>query len=120
MQIRTDDVVDRLRSFRGMTRHLRHGNFVGAEAERPRRVVSWLKLTLAEIDRAAIDSARRTGFESRQFKAGFGETAAHAFGGSIADAPADGFRLACVHNRFQEGARGENHGAGESSRYRRE
>ena len=116
MQVLADQVVNRWRCFSGVANDLRHGNLVGAEAERPRDVVARLHLALAEVDRAAVQPTGRPGFEARQLKTSSGEAAAHVLGGGVAGAPADGLRLPRMHDRLEEGASCQDDGAGEVAR----
>ena len=74
--------------------------------------VAGLKFDLAEVDRPPVNPARRSGLETRQFEAAFGERIAQRLRGRIAGPTALGLGLAGVHERFEEGPRRQNYRLG--------
>src|SRR5882724_9703216 len=84
---------------------LRLDDALGGEAERLRLVVARLLFETAEVDRAAVEPARRPRFEAGELKARGVQAVAERLGRHIAGPAAACLRFAGVHQRLEEGAR---------------
>ena len=80
VQVRADQVVDRLVGVGDVAIELRLRDPVGREAERPRIVVAGLQLALREVDGAAVEPAGRAGLEARELEAAASRLSLSALG----------------------------------------
>ena len=112
VQIGADQLVHRLVRVGDVTRQLLDAEFIGEKGKGLRLVVAGLQFQLAVVDGAAVEAGRSARFEAREAEAQPGERGADAAGGTFASPAAGGFRFARVHQRLQEGAGGDHHGAG--------
>src|SRR5262245_60787568 len=84
------------------------GNLFGRETEGARVEVARLWFELVEINSPAVEPTRRTCLETGELKARGGQTAAQSLRRAFSGPAAYCFRLAHVHERLQESARGEH------------
>ena len=92
---------------------------VGEEGEGDGLGVAGLDGRGGEVDGAAVEARRGAGLEAAELEAELAEGAGEALGGGFADAAALGSGLAGVHEGLEEGAGGDDDGAGQVDGLRR-
>lgn len=102
IQVRSDQVVYTLVGVRDMAGHLWRADRVIEIAEWLRVIVTGLLFQFRIIDRASVESWRRSGLEAIQRETHSVQRAAESGRGSFARTATGGLRFARVHDRLQE------------------
>jgi hypothetical protein len=90
---------------------LRLRECVREDGERSRRGFAGCFFKLRVIDGSAVDTRRSAGLEAPELQAEVAKGVGEGLGGGLAEAAAGGLHLAGMHQRTQERAGGDDHGA---------